>query len=131
FLKLMTMDDDGLFARKFKNLTQKELYEVSDEKFIDKYMEVNEKGTPTYKRGLSNDDKDRIQRHAFDQMSYDDRLKYCNRPEHTENLSTDIWKEINEHLETNADPFQSLIEELGIKRFGHRPKIGDVFSGGG
>ncbi|MCK9444922.1 MAG: DUF1156 domain-containing protein [Tissierellaceae bacterium] len=131
FLKLMTMDDDGLFARKFKNLTQKELYEVSDEKFIDKYMEINKKGSPTYKRGLSNDDKDRIQRHAFNQMSYDDRLKYCSRPEHIENLSLDKWKEINEHLETNADSFQSLIEELGIKRFGHRPKIGDVFSGGG
>lgn len=131
FLKLMTMDDEGLFTRKFKNLTQKELYEISDEKFIDKYMEINEKGTPIYKRGLTNDDKERIQRHAFNQMSYDDRLKYCSRPEHIENLSLDKWKEINEHLETNADSFQSLIEELGIKRFGHRPKIGDVFSGGG
>ncbi len=131
FLKLMTMDDDGLFARKFKNLTQKELYEISDEDFISEYMEINEKGTPTYKRGLTNDDKERIQRHAFNQMSYDDRLKYCSRPEHIENLSLETWKEINEHLETNADSFQSLIEELGIKRFGHRPKIGDVFSGGG
>src|SRR5699024_10275649 len=27
--------------------------------------------------------------------------------------------------------FPSLIEELGVKRFGHRPKIRDVFSGGG
>jgi len=131
FLKLMTMDDDGLFARKFKNLTQKELYEISDEEFISEYMEMNEKGAPTYKPGLSNDDKERIQKHAFNQMSYDDRLKYCSRPEHIENLSLKTWKEINEHLETNADSFQSLIEELGIKRFGHRPKIGDVFSGGG
>ncbi|NLY45480.1 MAG: DUF1156 domain-containing protein [Tissierella sp.] len=131
FLKLMTMDDEGLFTRKFKNLTQKELYEISDENFIERYMEINEKGTPTYKPGLSNDDKDKIQRHAFDQMSYDDRLKYCSRPEHIENLSTDIWEEVNEHLGTNADSLQALIEELGIKRFGHKPKIGDVFSGGG
>src|SRR5699024_4260389 len=30
-----------------------------------------------------------------------------------------------------ADSFPSLIEELGAKRFGHKPKVGDVFSGGG
>lgn len=131
FLKLMTMDDDGLFKRKFKNLTQKELYELADEDFRNKYMEINEKGTPVYKSGLTNDDKDRMQKHVFNKMSYDERLIYCNRPEHIENLSMDIWNEINEHLETNADSFGSLIEELGIKRFGHRPKIGDVFSGGG
>lgn len=131
FFKLMTMDDDGLFARKFKKLTQRELYEISDEDFISKYMEINDKGSPVYKLGLTNDDKERIQRHAFNQMSYDDKVKYCNRPEHIENLSKNTWKEINEHLEINADSFQSLIEELGMKRFGHRPKIGDVFSGGG
>ncbi len=131
FLKIMTMDDDGLFLRKNKNLTQKELYELSDEKYRNKYIEINDKGKPVYKRGVTNDDKDRIQKHAFNKLSYDDRLKYCDRPEHIENLPKSSWDEINEHLETNADSFQTLIEQLGEKRFGHRPRVGDVFSGGG
>ena len=131
FLKLLTMDDEGLYIRKNKNLTQKELYKWADDDYRKKYMELNENDQPIYKQGLSKEDKEIIQKHAFDQMSYDDRLIYCNRPEHIENLSKDTWKEINEHLKTNADSFQSLIKELGEKRFGHKPKIGDVFSGGG
>ena len=131
FLKLMTMDEDGLILRKFKNLTQKELYELADEDYIKEYMELNDGGMPVYKRGLTNVDKEKIQIHVFNSLSYDDKLKYCNRPEHIENLPENVWDEINAHLETNANSFQSLIEELGAKRFGHRPKIGDVFSGGG
>ncbi|HAS91820.1 MAG TPA: DNA methylase [Clostridiales bacterium] len=131
FLKLMTMDEDGLILRKFKNLTQKELYELADEDYIKEYMELNDGGMPVYKRGLTKEEKEKIQIHVFNGLSYDDKLKYCNRPEHIENLPENVWCEINAHLETHADSFQSLIEELGIKRFGHRPKIGDVFSGGG
>ena len=131
FLKLMTMDDEGLYLRKFKNLTQKEIYEISDKEYVTEYMEINDQEKPVYMPGLTKEDKDRIQKHAFNQLSYDDRLKYCNRPEHIENLNKNTWKEINDHLKTNADSFRSLIEELGIKRFEHRPKIGDVFSGGG
>ena len=130
FLKLMTMDEDGLVLRKFKNLTQKELYELADEDYIKEYMELNDGGMPVYKRGLTNADKEKIQIHVFNSLSYDDKLKYCNRPEHIENLPENVWDEINTHLETHANSFQRLIEELG-KRFGHRPKIGDVFSGGG
>lgn len=131
FLKLMTMDEDGLILRKFKNLTQKELYELADEDYIKEYMELNDGGMPVYKRGLTNADKEKIQIHVFNSLSYDDKLKYCNRPEHIENLPENVWDEINTHLETHANSFQRLIEELGEKRFGHRPKIGDVFSGGG
>lgn len=132
FLKLMSMDDDGLYSRKSKNLTQNQLYEILDEELVDKYMQINDSGKPVYKSGFLSDDKDRIQKLAFYNLpSYDEKLKYCNRPEHIENLSTEDWKDINNHLEIDADSFQSLIEELGIKRFGHRPRVGDVFSGGG
>ncbi len=131
FLKIMTMNDEGLFLRKCKNLTQKELYELSSEEYKNKYMESNEKEKPVYKRGITDDEKDKLQRHAFNKLSYDDRLRYCDRPEHIQNLPKSSWDEINEHLETSADSFQSLIEELGEKRFGHRPRVGDCFSGGG
>lgn len=131
FLKLMTMDEEGLYKRKFKNLTQKQLYNLSDPNIRDQFMEINSKGKPVYKKGITVENKEKLQKHAFTKLSYDEKLKYCNRPEHIENLSEETWAEVNEHLETNANSFQSLTNELGIKRFGHRPKIGDVFSGGG
>src|SRR5690625_1139546 len=39
--------------------------------------------------------------------------------------------EITAHIVTNADSLLSFIEELELKRFGHRLDVGDVFSGGG
>lgn len=131
FLKLMTMDEDGLYLRKFKNFTQKELYELCDEDLKRRYMELNDKGKPIYVKGIEDDKKELLQKNAFSKLTYDEKLRLCNRPEHIKNLPKSTWNKINEHLNTNADSFQSLIEELGIKRFGRRPKIGDVFSGGG
>ena len=131
FLKLMTMDEEGLYLRKFKSFTQKELYELCDEDLKRRYMELNDKGNPVYKKGIEDDEKELLQKNAFSKLTYDEKLRMCNRPEHIKNLPKSTWDEINEHLDTNADSFQSLIEELGMKRFGRRPKIGDVFSGGG
>jgi putative DNA methylase len=42
-----------------------------------------------------------------------------------------IWNDVNVHLGTSAYSFPELIEQLGIARFGHRPKVADVFSGSG
>ena len=131
FLKLMTMDEEGLYLRKFKSFTQKELYELCDEDLKRRYMELNDKGNPVYKKGIEDDEKELLQKNAFSKLTYDEKLRMCNRPEHIKNLPKSTWDEINEHLDTNADSFQSLVEELGMKRFGRRPKIGDVFSGGG
>lgn len=131
FLKLMTMDEEGLYLRKFKNFTQKQLYELCDEDLKRRYMELNDRGKPVYVKGIEDDEKELLQKNAFSKLTYDEKLRFCNRPEHIENLPKPTWDEINEHLNTNADSFQSLVEELGMKRFGRRPKIGDVFSGGG
>ena len=64
FLKLMTMDDEGLYLRKFKNLTQKEIYEISDKEYVTEYMEINDQEKPVYMPGLTKEDNDRIQKHA-------------------------------------------------------------------
>src|SRR5699024_12731182 len=65
FLKIMTMDDEGLFLRKEKNLTQKDLYELLDNKNRDLYMELSDKGKPVYKKGITTTDKETLQRLAF------------------------------------------------------------------
>ncbi len=64
-------------------------------------------------------------------MSYDEKLTYCDRPEQIDGPSEKAWDEINEHLRTKATNIVELVQELGIRRFGHIPKVGDAFCGGG
>ena len=42
-----------------------------------------------------------------------------------------IWDEVNAHLGTSAHSFPELVEQLGIMRFGQRPRVADTFCGSG
>ena len=81
------------------------------------------------------DEEDRIARisSAFATLPYKERLKYVRRPEECDEaeLLAPIWPEVNSHLGTQARSLPELVEQLGIARFGHRPKLGDTFCGGG
>ena len=46
-------------------------------------------------------------------------------------VHTHIWPRVNAHLGTQASNFPELVEQLGIMRFGRRPKLADTFSGSG
>ncbi len=46
-------------------------------------------------------------------------------------LHAHIWEQVNKHLGTSAFSMPELIEQLGIMRFGHRPKVADPFCGSG
>ena len=46
-------------------------------------------------------------------------------------LLAGIWSDVNDHLGTSATSMAELVEQLGIMRFGHRPKVADTFAGGG
>ncbi len=64
--------------------------------------------------------------------SYLDRVAECYRPEELDPSAYDeVWPDVNEHLGTDASDFASLVEQLGIMRYGHRPRVGDTFTGGG
>ena len=63
--------------------------------------------------------------------TYESAIADCCRPEEIDGPSEKAWKEINAHLETNATSLQELAQQLGMKRYGHVPVVGDCFSGGG
>ncbi len=132
FLRLMTMDDEGLLRRKSVNIPAKELFRCLPpseraEWFEKSSIEDNAK----LKRGLSREDKDELQRRVFLSLSYDERLEYCDRPEQIDGPSLESWKIINAHLGTRANSIPELVAELGKRRFGHVPRVGDSFCGGG
>ena len=73
----------------------------------------------------------RTSRAAFDAKSYAERLTDCERPENIAGPTAGAWAEINEHLGTTADNLSELVEQLGQRTFGHTPRVGDSFCGGG
>jgi putative DNA methylase len=66
-------------------------------------------------------------------FSYLERVSAAKRPEEIDQdeLFKPVWDEVNAHLGTEARCFPELVEQLGILRFGERPRVGDTFCGGG
>lgn len=131
FLKILTMDEEGLWLRKNKSIPADEIYKRLSPSERKRYFEEAEDGKVSYKKGITREEKENLQRLAFSRMTYDEKLAYCVRPEKVENLPPSAWDKINEHLGTNAKSLQELVHELGKKRFGKVPMVGDCFCGGG
>ena len=65
-------------------------------------------------------------------LPYNEQVKNAKRPEEIgDYLFIHIWSRVNKHLDTSAFSFTELVEQIGIARFGRRPKMADVFSGSG
>ena len=79
------------------------------------------------------DKREQIIADAFAKMPYIERLNHVKRPEELNEsyLLRGIWDDVNDHLGTNAFSITEVVEQLGIMRFGHRPKLADTFSGSG
>lgn len=132
FLKLLSMDDRGLELRKNKSISTKDLLANATDK-EKKFYFICEKGeyVAKYNKGITKEDKDKLQLSVFNKFSYDKKLQYCLRPEEMDNNAQYDWKIINEHLGTNAKSLSELIGEIGFKRYKRRPLVGDAFAGGG
>lgn len=103
FLKILTMDDDGTWQR----------------------VKGAALGAPWHA------EDSHISRTAFDALPYADRIRYCERPENFGGPTASAWSEINAHLGTSATCLAELVEQLGQRSFGHTPRVGDSFCGGG
>lgn len=158
FRKILCMDSDGLWKRRSKPIPVGEIVHQIQQGRLEKGLQkvalqgrlpgvkmqgktwredllrdffVNTEETWSWKRGLTAEEKDSITRLAFEGMSYDERLTYCDRPEQIDGPDPHSWDAINAHLGTSAKNLPDLFQELGKKRFGHVPRVGDAFCGGG
>jgi adenine-specific DNA methylase len=65
-------------------------------------------------------------------LPYEERAQFAYRPEEiSTELPDHVWSLVNDHLGTNATSVRSLVEQLGVMRFGRRPSVADTFCGGG
>jgi putative DNA methylase len=74
----------------------------------------------------------RLEAQMLPKVSYRVRVDEAQRPEEvTDTVHNHIWDAVNAHLGTSANSFPELVEQLGIMRYGHRPRIADTFCGSG
>ncbi|MFR7429446.1 MAG: DUF1156 domain-containing protein [Akkermansia muciniphila] len=72
------------------------------------------------------------ERYRRGELSYADLVRKAKRPEEMgEGFWEGVWDEVNARLGTEARSFPELVEQLGVARYGRRPRMADPFSGSG
>ena len=134
FLSLMAMND-AAFLRRLDASAAEFAREIPD------YAEILTEEVPgtrfkrQWRTDIDDDKRERLLIEALSSLPYaiDGRLRAVRRPEQCDEdeLLSPIWGQVNAHLGTSAASLQELVEQLGIARFGHRPRVADTFSGAG
>lgn len=134
FERLMAFDEESLARRALAEnalsaTRLQELIPVSDPEHY-----FSGRG---WRRDITDDEKLVLYRRALATFgSYEEKAGLGKRPEEVDQewLYAPTWKAVNQHyahLGINANNIAELVEQLGMLRYGHRPRAGDTFSGGG
>src|SRR5688572_14706501 len=151
FLRILTMDDDGVWQRCKGEVPVLAWREAADPETRLEYFRAR-----GFKPGLTDEQKETVcsqiwesldadgrkalddqrrrpvpDRGSFDALSYAERIVHCERPENVEGPTLEAWADINDHLGTTATSLSELVDQLGRHTFGHTPRVGDAFCGGG
>lgn len=150
FEKLMAMDDESFVVRWRRRPKPKEILAALAIEPIDAYFTVDPPGIlpnaspvdwsdPAYmgvkvawRADVTEMDRRRLEARMLPDLPYRERVDQARRPEEVmETVHDHIWDAVNAHLGTSAHSFPELVEQLGILRFGHRPRVADTFCGSG
>ena len=134
FEKLMAIDEESLARRALaanalSAARLQELIPISDPEHY-----FSGRG---WRRDITDEDKLVLYRRALETFgNYEGKASLGKRPEEVDQkwLYAPAWKAVNRHyahLGINARNIAELVEQLGVLRYGHRPRAGDTFSGGG
>jgi putative DNA methylase len=161
FEQLMAFDDEGLARRalaadalKPKDIAARIALDNPWEYFThnlkpkdSRFKEVGDKTFPLdcdeegiairWRRETSEADKLALYRRALATFrSYEEKAALGKRPEEVDQdwLYAPVWPAVNRHYARfgiAAHSFPELVEQLGVLRYGQRPRVGDTFCGGG
>ncbi len=151
FLKILTMDDEGTWNRctgdipvaEWRGVASPEIQQeyfkargfkqgLSDDEKVEIYSQIWESLTPESKKQLDAKRRRPVpDRATFNALPYANRIEHCIRPENCFGPSAEAWVDINSHLGTSATCLTELTDQLGRRLFGHTPRVGDAFCGGG
>ena len=149
FELLMGMDDLSFAARAKRRPKPKEIIANLPLARIEDYFEVSPSGAlpqsapvdwsnaaygqvkVAWRPDLPERERRQLETRMMPAAPYRERVGESRRSEEVRNVHDHIWEEVNAHLDTDAHSVAVLVEQLGLMRFGHRPKVGDTFCGSG
>jgi putative DNA methylase len=150
FEKLMAMDDESFVVRSKRRLQPKEILGKLSLTNITEYFNLEPDGilpasSPidwtnsnyrevkvTWREGLDEMKRRWLESQMLTNVPYREKVVSTKRPEEViDQVHDHIWESVNNHLDTCANSFPELVEQLGTMRFGHRPRIADTFCGSG
>jgi putative DNA methylase len=150
FEKLMAMDDESFVARAKRRAKPRDILASVALARIEDYFTVSPRGalpvaspvdwsnpaskavSVEWRRDVGEMDRRRLEAQLLPRTSYRERVDNSRRPEEVgDAVHAHIWGAVNQHLGTEAGSFPELVEQLGIMRYGHRPRVADVFAGSG
>lgn len=150
FEMLMGMDDESFVARHPRRARPREILEklalaCPAEFFISDPPHLLPSSSPVdwslpeldgvkvqWREIVSELERRRLEAPLLPPGSYRERVERSKRPEEVmDTVHQHIWGPVNAHLKTKAQSFPELVEQLGLMRFGHRPRVADTFSGSG
>jgi len=134
FERLMAFDDEGLARRAlaanaWSATTLQEVIPISDP---ERYFSGR-----GWRHDITDDEKLVLYRRALATLSsYEEKASLGKRPEELDQewLFAPVWPDVNRHfahLGVMVKSLPELVEQFGILRYGHRPRVGDTFCGGG
>jgi adenine-specific DNA methylase len=136
FLRLMTCDPDGKWKRCQANgpLPAKLVYDkLTASERLRYFSDDGESERIRWKPRDELPDEDRlgVMRTAFDRMSHAEQLSVMLFVDQIDGPPDSSWPFINQHCGTHANSLPEWIAEMGQRRFGRLPCVGDAFCGGG
>ena len=134
FEKLMAVDEEGLARRAWakKTFSSRSLRE-SAPKGDQGRRALNAIRT----RGAARGEELNFCRKALSALgSYEEKARLGKRPDEVDQawLYEPVWEDVNRRYArwgVHANSVVELVEQLGVLRYGRRPKVGDAFCGGG
>ena len=149
FEMLMGMDQLSFAARAKRRPKPKEIIAKLSLARIEDYFEVAPQGTlphsapvdwsdPAYENidvawraDMPEHERRWLEAQTLPAASYRENVRRSRRPEEVPSVHDHIWEAVNDHLGTDAHAFPEVVDQLGVMRFGHRPKVADPFCGSG
>ena len=128
FMKLMCLDNAGMWKRKIAPLPAVMCFEQATAKERTKLLDENGE---RWIRGASSDLREVLERRVFYTLGHTEQREYCCRVEEIDGPPEESWAEINAYLGTSAKTLPDLVQQLSQRRYGARLKVGDAFSGMG
>ena len=126
FLKCMCLDDAGMWRRKTASLPPDLCLTLASDEERKALFDEDGKWK---RRSLDRKMKEALEKRVFYTLGHTVQREYCCRVEEIDGPSPESWEEINTYLHTTATSLPELVQQLAVRIFGSRLKVGDAFSG--